>query len=332
MIRMKMTAPRTIELDQAPTPVPSDEQVLIRVAASSVCGADMALFEGKLQVEFPLVMGHDFSGMVEAVGPMATRINTGDRVVVDPQQSCGACHFCSRGLSRFCAEYAFMGKGVEGSYQEYVLVDERYVHPIPDSVTHEEAAILEPLAVALHAFEFFTLLPGDGVLISGCGPIGLAHIALARAMGLKTVALELLPERKKQAVLFGADVILDPVNDDLSRIKAELPGRHFFVECAGAPTSLKTCIDHIGRGGMLAMVGSSNLDVNLRTFLLKGLTFYGVRGGGGMYPRAVDLVSRRVVDVKRMISVRYPLNELQIALENNIENKATIIKTIIGYD
>jgi threonine dehydrogenase-like Zn-dependent dehydrogenase len=225
-----------------------------------------------------------------------------------------------------------MGKGVAGSYQEFALVEERYVHPIPTSVSHEEAAILEPLALALHAFEFFPLLPGDGVLVSGCGPMGLAHIALAKAMGLKVVALEVLDGRRRHAAQFGADVIIDPTAEDLSRVRTELNGRHFFVECAGAPASLKTCVDLIGRGGMLAMVGSSNLEVNLRTFLLKGITFYGVRGGGGMYPRAVELVDRGVVDVKSMITVRYPLTELKDALENNIENKASIIKTIIGYD
>jgi len=279
-----------------------------------------------------LVMGHDFSGQVVEVGEKAAALRPGDRVAVDPQRSCGTCHFCRQGLARFCAQYSYMGKGFEGSYQEYVLIDERYICPIPDGVSHEEAAILEPFAVALHAFEFLSAFVGETIVISGCGPMGLAHIQLAKAMGYRVVALEVIEARREAAETFGADLVLDPTAADFrSSLEDELSGRHYFIECAGVPASLKTCIDVIGRGGRLAMVGGCNLDVNLRTFLLKGLTFYGVRGGGGMYPRAIKLVARGVVDAASMISTRYPLVELDEAIRNNLANKSTIIKTIVEY-
>ena len=177
--------------------------------------------------------------------------------------------------------------------------------PCREKVSFEEAAILEPVAVALHAFEFLQMLPGDTVVISGFGPIGLAHIRLAKAMGLRVLALEVIEERRTQAMKFGAEATFDPAEKNLSKqLEEKIPGRHFFVECAGASESLRACLSLIGRGGGLAMVGSSNTEVNLRSFLLKGLTFYGVRGGGGMYPRAIRLIETRWSPCP--ISFRYP--------------------------
>ena len=131
MIRMALTRLRTNSLQEAKIPEPRGGQLLIRVCSSSVCGADMALYEGLIDVDYPLVMGHDFSGTVEAVGNDVKTFKPGDRIGVDPQLSCGKCYFCRRGRNRFCADYSYMGKGVSGAYQQYVLVEERFVHALP---------------------------------------------------------------------------------------------------------------------------------------------------------------------------------------------------------
>lgn len=335
MIQMELVGPRQFEMSETDLLQPAGNQILVKVKAASICGADMTIFEGKTDLKFPLVIGHDFSGVVHEVGEKVDRLQPGNRIVVDPQRSCGKCHFCNQGLIRYCEHYAYMGKAFDGAFQEFVLVEDRYCVLIPDNISHEEAALIEPFAVGLHAFEFLPCFIGDTVVISGCGPIGIALIQLAKSLGLNVIALEVIEGRREAAKKFGADIVFDPIADKVKvkeQIRKEINGRNFFIEAAGNPQSLQGCIQYISRGGVLAMVGSCDLQVNLREFLLKGLTFYGVRGGGGMYPRSVSLVSNGRFDLNSMISKHFQLVEIEDAIRFNITHKSEVIKVIINYD
>ena len=333
MIQYQLIAPETLKKVETDIPKPKKDQVLIKVMAVSICSADMAMYLGKFPLEYPLVMGHDLSGIISEVGEEVSELKVGDRVTVDPQRSCGVCYFCKTGQAKFCEKYSFMGKsGLEGGYQEYIVIEARYVHKLFDNVSYFEASVIEPFAVALHAFDFIKPFIGDTVVISGCGANGLAHVQVAKAMGLKIIALEVLKDRREMASEMGAKLVFEPTEPDLDRlIKSQIRRRAYFIECAGVPASMEVCIKYINRGGILVMSGSCDYNVNLRTFMLKGLTFYAARGGGGTYPRVIELISDGVINPKALITKTFPFKEFEDAMKYNIAHRNEIIKTVLDY-
>jgi L-iditol 2-dehydrogenase len=299
-------------LHEEPAPKPQEGETLVHVRAAGVCGSDLHWWTdagiGDTHLNAPLVLGHEFAGVAE----------TGERVAIDPAISCGACEMCKGGNPNLCLRLAFAGHGEQdGAFRESVAWPSRCLHCLPDALSFEEGAMLEPLGVALHAVDLGGIHAGAAAGVFGCGPIGLLIAQLARVSGAATiVATDVLPHRVKAAAAYGADHPLQAEGSDVvTQIKAITHGRGLDVafEVAGEQDAVDTAIAAAAPGGTVVLVGIPSSDLTAfraSEARRKELKIQLVRRMKNTYPRAIHLVSDGVVDLRSLVTQRYPLERI----------------------
>ena len=304
-----------LRLFDEPKPVPVAGEALLRVKAVGVCGSDLHWFtEGEIgdaKLERPLVLGHEFAAITDE----------GERVAVDPAIPCGQCELCQKGHPNLCLQMIFAGHGSQdGALREWMTWPQSCLYPIPDALSDADGAMLEPLGVALHAVDLGKLRVGMSVGVFGCGPIGLLTIQLARLSGAsKIIATDVLPHRVEAAKSFGADqAILAEAGQELGEIRAVTGGRGIDVafEAAGEQEAVDVSIAAVLPGGKVILAGIPSEDhtsFQASTARRKGLTIKLVRRMKHTYPRAIELVSKGLVDVRSLITHRFPLAEAREA-------------------
>lgn len=296
--------------------MPGPGESLVRVQAVGLCGSDLHWYTdggiGDALLARPLVLGHEVSGVV------ASGQHEGKPVALDPAVPCGRCEVCSTGHRNLCPTVRFAGHGsVDGGLRELVAWPDAQLHALPPSITPGEGTVLEPLGVALHAVDLAHVRVGASVAVIGCGPIGLLLVQVARAAGAATVvAVEPLGHRREAALRYGADVVLDPAElepQGMFTTGISAPGVDVVLEVVGAAPAVDLAVRAARPGGRVVLVGIPDDDVT--TFRAsvarrKGLTIAVTRRMGDVYPRAIDLVQRGVVDAASVISHRYPLKDV----------------------
>jgi len=300
---------------EEPIPVAGAGEKLVRVKSVGVCGSDLHWFSGgsigDAKLERPLVLGHEFAGELE----------DGQRVAVDPAIPCGHCELCLHGHPNLCLSIIFAGYATQdGSMREYIAWDERCIFPIPDHLTFEDGAMLEPLGVAIHAVDLAHLKAGMTVGVFGCGPIGLLIIQMAKLAGAANIiATDKLPHRVEAAKAFGADqAFLPGTNSEVEEIRAATRGRGVDVafESAGMQDAVDTSFAAVVMGGKVMMVGipdEERTSFSASTARRKGLTIKMVRRMKNTYPRAIELVSKGLVDVRSIVTHRFSLDQAEEA-------------------
>ena len=288
---------------------------LVKVTAVGLCGSDLHWFTdggiGDAQLGGrPLVLGHEFAGVVEG-GPL-----DGRRVAVDPAIPCLACEQCLAGHPNLCLRLAFAGHGdCDGGLREYVAWPDRRLHPIPDSVSDAGGAVLEPLGVALHAFDLGHVPVASSIAVVGCGPIGLLMVQVARASGARSVlAVDPLPHRRAAAAALGADAALTPAE---AAEAAQAGQADVAFEAAGADAAVDAAMRLARPGARVVLAGIPDDDTTTFSASLarrKGLTLVLVRRMKEMYPRAISLAERGLVDLDGVVSASYPLAAAGAAL------------------
>ncbi len=298
-----------------PVPVAGVGEKLVRVKSVGVCGSDLHWFSGgeigDAKLERPLVLGHEFAGELE----------DGQRVAVDPAIPCGHCEFCQRGHPNLCSSIIFAGYGTQdGALREYMAWKERCLFPIPDSLTFEDGAMLEPLGVAIHAVDLAHLKTGMTVGVFGCGPIGLLIIQMAKLAGAANIiATDKLPHRVEAAKALGADhAFLAGDNSELDQIRAATKGRGVDVafEAAGVQETVDVSVAAVLNGGKVMLVGipdDERISFSASATRRKGLTIKLVRRMKHTYPRAIELVSKGLVDVRSIVTHRFSLEQAEEA-------------------
>ena len=300
-----------LRLHIEPVPVPRVSERLIRITSVGICGSDLHWFAeqgiGDAKLTNPLVLGHEFAAVTEA----------GERVAVDPAVPCRKCELCEHGHPNLCPNIIFAGHGeTDGALREYVAWDAKCLFPIPDSVTDEEGAMLEPLGVAVHTLDLGHLKPGMKVGVFGCGPIGLLIIQLARLSGAThMIATDKLAHRAEAAKRFGASQAYLAEDDSrLSQIRAATQGRRVDVafEAAGTQEAVDDAVAAVRPGGKVILAGIPDNDktsFSASTARRKGLTIKLVRRMKHTYPRAIELVAKGLVDVCSIVTHRFPLEQ-----------------------
>jgi L-iditol 2-dehydrogenase len=298
-----------------PEPVPAAGEKKVQVKAVGICGSDLRwLAEGGIgdaQLEVPLVLGHEFAGNLE----------NGERVAVDPAIPCLQCEPCRNGHPNLCKRIVFAGHGSQdGALREWMAWDEKNLFPLPDSFTHADGAMLEPLGVALHAVDLAHLKPGMTVGVFGCGAIGLLIVQLARLSGATTIiATDRLSHRVEAAGALGASkAIRAEGGAEIREVMSTSGDRGVDVsfEVAGEQAAVETSFAAAIPGGKIILVG---IPVDDRTSFpasvarRKGLTIKMVRRMKLTYPRAIDLVSKGLVDVRSLVTHRFPLEKFNEA-------------------
>lgn len=294
-----------------PEPVTIAGEALLQVKAVGVCGSDLHWFNegeiGDAKLEHPLVLGHEFAGITEEA----------ERVAVDPAIPCRRCEFCGRGHPNLCENMIFAGHGeTDGALREYVSYPPRCLFPLPDSLSFADGAMLEPLGVAIHAVDLSKLRAGMSVGVFGCGPIGLLIVQLARLSGASSIiATDILSHRVEAAKIFGSDqAILAEAGRELDAIRAATKGRGVDVafEAAGEQAAVDVSVAAVVPGGEVILVGIPANDHTSFTASVarrKGLTIKLVRRMKHTYPRAIELVSKGLVDVRSLVTHCFPLEK-----------------------
>jgi len=293
-----------LRLGDEPLPDVPAGHSLVRVTAVGLCGSDLHWYAeggiGDARVGRPLVLGHEFAGVVEG-GP-----RHGERVAVDPAMPCGRCASCRAGHHNLCPDVRFAGSGVQdGALAEFVAWRSDLLHPLPDELTDADGALLEPLGVAIHAFDLGHVRLGATVGVFGCGPIGLLLLQVARAAGAaRVVATDPLPHRRAAARRLGADDVVGPED------AGGLGDVDVAFEVAGTNDAVDAGIAAARPGARVVLVGIPDDDrttFSASVARRKGLTIVLVRRMKDVYPRAIALVRQGRVDVGGLVTARYPL-------------------------
>ena len=333
MKALLLTAPSCLELTDFPEPSLGDEDVLVRVRACGICGSDIHGWDGSSGRRHPpLIMGHEASGSIARVGPRVTRWKVGDRVTFDSTIYCGECAFCRAGQVNLCDNRKVVGVSpVEykqhGAFAEYVALPERILYRLPDALTYEQAAMIEPVSIAVHAVR--RVLPNAGqpgvreselggpatAVVVGSGMIGLLVVQALRWAGIEQViAVDLEDKRLETARILGATSTYNSAKADVVAEVGKLTGGRgadYAFEVVGVSPTLALALACLRRGGSAVLVGnlSPRTDFPMQAVVTRELTLYGTCGSAGEYPLCLDLIAGGTIRVEPMMSAVAPLEE-----------------------
>jgi len=322
-------------------PEPTPGQVLVRVRSVGICGSDVHYYlQGKIGDAIatePHIMGHEFAGEVAALGEGVQNLAEGQRVAVEPAIPCGQCEMCLEGHPNLCLNIRFMSVPPEpGALAEYVVVDAERCFPLPDCLSAEDGAMLEPLGVALHTMRLAKMLIGDTVAIVGCGAIGLLILQLARASGaLFTVATDKLDSRLHLARHLGAALTVNITQADPTRAVREFTngrGVDIAIEAAGEQSAPNQAASLARNGGKLLLVGIPPEDEFTLTASLvrrKGLTIKMVRRMKHTYTRAIALAAAGRVDLRTLVTHRFSLEEVNEAFDLVAHQADDVVRAMV---
>jgi L-iditol 2-dehydrogenase len=328
-----LDGPGSVRVEPREQPVPGPDEVLVRIAAVGVCGSDVHYFEhgriGDFVVREPLVLGHEASGVVVALGERATRHEVGQRVTLEPGVPCGRCTQCRCGRYNLCPDVRFFATPpIDGAFARYVTINEHFAYAVPDSMTDEQAALIEPLSVGLWAARRAEVKPGDTVLVTGAGPIGLLAVQAARVAGAaRVVVTDLSKGRRELALRMGAAAAFDPVTEG-----AEVAGlgADVLVECSGAQQAVTAGMGALRGGARAVLVGMGGDEVRLPMSALqvREITVTGTFRYANTYPAAIALVAAGRIELDPLITGHFGLNQVEQALTTG-SNGEGAVKAIV---
>lgn len=312
--------PGRIEMQERPLPAPEPGDVLVRVTTVGVCGSDAHYYRegriGEFVVTAPIVLGHEASGVVVAVGDGVPVGRIGERVSIEPQRPDPLTEETRRGDYNLCPYMRFYATPpVDGALCEYVTIGAAFAHPVPETVSDDAAALCEPLSVGIAAVRKARVTAGSRVLVTGAGPVGIVVAQVARAFGAVEVVVTDLDERRRETALsFGASAALDPRVDDPSALRVDA-----YIDASGAPAAVDSGIRAIRPGGTVVLVGSGAETMTLPVQLVQNheLILTGVFRYANTWPTALALVESGRVDLDSMVTARFPLDKTADALDSD---------------
>ena len=318
-----------------------ETDVLVRIKSVGVCGSDIHYFTtgriGSQVVQYPFIAGHEAGGIVEQIGAKVSRVKIGQRIAIDPAVSCGHCDQCKAGREHTCRELRFMGapKQMEGAMREYVVIDEKCCYPIGDKMTFEQAALSEPLAIAIYSVERSVLSAEANVAILGVGPIGVSVFYVLRTTKVGRVFItEKIDERLRFAGHLNPDWSGNPDNVDVVKeiAKRSPLGLDVVYECSGDANIFGQAIDLLKPGGTLVVVGITETDevsFPIHELRRKEITIVNIRRQVHCTQKAIDLLASRTIDMDQMVTHRFSLDRTQQAFELVSNHRDGVMKAMI---
>ncbi len=311
--------------------------VKIRVMSASICGTDIKIEKDIQWTNAPVIVGHEFSGVVTEVGEEVTNVKPGDRVIAEtPSQICGNCYFCNSGQSLMCKDRLSIGYGVDGAMGEYIVIRDAVVHKIPDAVSFDEASLCEPLANGVHVCtDRVNIKEGDTVIVIGPGPIGLlcAQVAKSRGAVVTVAGIDQDSFRLDFAKKLGIDYAVNTMKEDLRAHAEKLSkglGADVVIEASGSAPGVKSGLAALRNGGTMVQIGLTHGDVAIEweMFPQREITVTGSFGHNwGCWERALKLIELGKVNVKAMISETLPLSQWEKGFE--IARGTSAIKVVL---
>ncbi len=319
MKALVLTAANRLELLEVPEPSPGDDEVLVRVSACGICGSDVHGMDGSTgRRKPPVIMGHEAAGVVERVGPAVRAVAPGDRVTFDSTIYCGACWYCRRGMVNLCDNRRVLGVSCDeyrrdGAFAELVAVPERIVYRLPPGVSFQQAAMVEPVSIALHAVRRFPPGPATSAVVVGAGMIGTLVVQLAVRSGAHpVVVVDVDPGRLALARRLGAHLAVDSRTADVAtEVRSVTDGRgaDLAFEVVGASAALAAALGSLRKGGTLVMVGnlSPTVEFAQQAAVTREISLLGSCASANDYPDCLRLIEAGDVDVAALTSAVAPL-------------------------
>lgn len=352
-----------VAYEERPIPEVTGDEVLVNVKKTGICGSDVHyLVEGRIGdfvVKAPMVLGHESSGIVYKVGPKVKHLKVGDRVAMEPGATCRACEACKSGKYELCPDIVFAATPpYDGTLARYYRLPADLAYPLPDNVTLEDGAMMEPLSVGVHSVSNLGgLRANQSIAVFGCGPVGLLCMAVAKAIGAsRIIAVDIVPSRLEFAKSYAATETYLPAKPiegetrpEYSRRNAEAmkkalgisdrgaQGIDLVIDASGAEVSIQTGIYIAKTGGTFVQVGmgNPNVTIDIGTVITKELVYKGsFRYGAGDYPLAISLVASGKVDLKPLVTHRFKFDDAIVAFKatkaGKSEDGKAVIKAIIS--
>jgi len=318
--------PRQIKVEKRALPKLEDNEVLIKVAFAGVCGTDIAIFEGEYAVLLPLVIAHEFTGEVSAVGEEVSDALLGKQVTAEINNTCIAtmrgnlCPACRRNMPNHCTRRTVVGIiDCDGAFAQFIKVPVGNVHELPENLSLQEGVFVEPLAAAIQTFEMTELKEGDTVVVLGTGRLGVLVCAVASLLEARTIAVSRSEDKLARAKRFGIQETINASKVDLSKEITSMTdglGADIVVESTGTPAGIKTAIDLVRPRGTIALkttCGVSASDIDITKLVVDEIRIQGSRCGP--FHKAIDLLKTKNIPVSSLITDVYPLREVAEAIE-----------------
>ena len=340
MLQEVMTAPKQITFREIPVPEPGDDQVLVKIMKIGVCGSDIHVYHGTHPfTSYPVTQGHEVSAKVVSWGANVSGFSEGQRVTIEPQVYCGKCYPCTHGKYNLCEELKVMGFQTTGTASEYFAVDASKVTPLPEGMTFNEGAMIEPLAVTVHAAKRFPELEGSKVVVLGAGPIGILLAQSCKALGAAQVMVtDVSDYRLELAKECGADFVYNTLNKDFGEAMIESFGpdkADVIYDCAGNDITMGQAIKYARKGSTiilvavfgkmatvdLAVLNDHELDLNT-TMMYRHED----------YVDAIRLVGEGKIQLKPLMSKHFAFKDYLQAYQYIDENRETTMKVLIDVD
>jgi 2-desacetyl-2-hydroxyethyl bacteriochlorophyllide A dehydrogenase len=335
-----VTAPGKVEFHERDLPLLVGKDVLVQIKAAAICGSDIHIFKGRHpSVELPISIGHEAAGQIIAVGKEVSRHNVGDRVTIEPVITCGGCDFCKRGQYHLCMNISFQYRKGQGTFASFFVASEERVYKLPGNLSYEEGALVEPLSVALHAVKKSRIQLGQTSAVFGSGAIGLLVATLVRrAGGNRLFVSDINPFRLGKALEFGATDVINSLSADPVEIilaKTLQMGVDRTFEAVGLETTLLQALRVLKKGGNATLLGifenpQAVLPVNL--FVQREISLAGSQGYCWDFQDSLALLENGVIDLKKLITHRLPLKDLQQGFEILTNPKEASIKVVVSME
>ena len=331
------TKPLSLELVDRPLPVPGANEVLVKTKAVGICGSDIHLFRGDHPyTTYPMIFGHEASGIVEAVGENATEFKSGEHVVLEPLIPCGKCYPCSIGRRNCCSNMKTVGVTTNGALAEYFAVPEFCIHRIPADLPFSLAALAEPFSIGFQAVSRGSAVETDQVAIIGAGTIGLAILAAAKEAGAQVLVSDVLDFRLAIAQRMGADVTVNSLNENLAeKVMAWTRGfgASLVIEAVGQPATIESTIGLAADAGRIVIAGVTKEKFALRgvDVTKKELTISGSRNNLGKFRNAIDFIAAKPKIAANLITQIFTFNETPDAFRLANEHPGETCKVMIEF-
>ncbi len=329
--------PFELAIEEVPTPAPNPDELLIQVKASAVCGSDIKAYEGKHPlIRSPIVLGHEFSGVIVEKGSQVDGFKVGGRVVVEPSFVCGQCFFCQRMEYSLCENLRQLGHQLPGSFAEYTVAKARFTYLLPNGTPFERAALAQPLAISLHALERAGLRKGQTVAILGMGAIGLLLLQVALRKGARVIASDLVDFKLQKAKALGAHQVVNGASPEIvNEIKAQTRGRgaDLVIEAAGSSVTIRQAFSMVRTGGtilLLGITGHEKEEVPLEKVTLGELNVMGtMRYAMGDFPNAIEMIHQNAIDLDTLILRRFVLPEIPEVFKETLQSPERVLRSVM---
>lgn len=315
---------------------PRAGEASIRVKEVGICGTDIHLFrDGREDVLLPRVLGHELSGEVIAVGEGVKNIELHDRVVLDPVMACGQCPICESGHQNVCADVKCYGVQMDGGFRDIITVPASQLYRIPEGISYQEAALVEPFSVASNILNRAQALSGEKLVIIGAGTIGLTILQGAKGLGLDVMISDVMDGKLERAKSFGADVVVNSTREDLvQHIRNFAPdGPDIIVDAVGKSKLLEECVALCGPMGRIVVISFDAQSACIPPVQItkKELTLIGSRMNAHRFPEVLKWFADKTVDPTSMVDKVYPIDQIQEAFEKAVSDPS-LTKVLISFE